>query len=180
MTLILITESHGEVESGFFSVFTNFTRLGEYAFATRHMCELTQLLSKHPSLYKTRILGYDADKFWEKFSNFTNEILDAMTQSYLPELQQYEVDKCFEQQGEITLIDRLSLEYEGRIIPVEVAKDEKSIAIGKYTINAFEFRCMVGYLAGGGWLGWKNKPEYAEPTMRYLENPTRRLFEKKR
>jgi len=59
MTLRLITESHGEVAAGFFSAFTQFARLEDYAFATRHLCDLAQYLAKQTAVKNTQILGYD-------------------------------------------------------------------------------------------------------------------------
>ncbi len=96
MTLLLITESHGEVKSGFFSMYTQFTRLGEYCFATKHFYELAQHIASNSNIRNGQILAYDLNKFWEEANTHISEraqiILEA-GRSYLPELQKYERDR---------------------------------------------------------------------------------------
>jgi len=42
MTQNLETEAHGTIASGFSGAFTQFIRMGKYAFATVHFCYLTK------------------------------------------------------------------------------------------------------------------------------------------
>ena len=182
MTLILKTESHGEVESGFYSTFTQFARLGEYTFGTRHLCELVQYLAENPEVNRAQILGYDLDKFWQRFSDNTQELIKMITeaeQSYLPELKRFDMERQLErQQGEVIVEDEVDLYNEGRMIPIRVIDNERSIKIGSYKVSVLEFGRMAIYLANGGFMGWMNdkKPEFAEPTINAIKNSTRELY----
>ncbi len=182
MTLILETESHGEVESGFYSAFTQFARLGKHTFATRHLCELVQHLAKNPNVRKAQVLGYNLDKFWQRQGDYTRELMQMVVeaeQSYLPELQRFEMERQLErQQGEISVEDDINLHNEGRMIPVRVADDERSIILGDYRVSALHFSRMATYLAKGGFMGWMNSqnPEFAEPTIEAIRNSRRELY----
>lgn len=138
MTLILKTESHGEVESGFYSTFTQFARLGEYTFATRHLCEFARHIAEKPNIKDGRILGYDLDKFWQRVDNHMEEltqIISEAEQSYLPELHKFEIDRELErQQGEISLEDEVDLYDEGRMIQIKITNDDSYVDIGKYKV----------------------------------------------
>ncbi len=182
MTLLLKTESHGEVESGFYSTFTQFARLGEHTFATRHLCELVQHLAENPHVHKTKILGYNLDKFWQRQGEHVQELIQMTLeaeQSYLPELQRFDIDRRLEsQQGEISVEDDVDLYNHGRMIPVRVTDDERLITIGDYRVSVLHFGRMAVYLANGGFLGWMNgqKPEFVEPTIDAIKNSRRELY----
>ena len=70
MTLLLKTESHGVVEAGFYAAFVAFTRLGEYSFATGHLCDIVRYFAENGSAKEAKILGYDLNTFWERFQLF--------------------------------------------------------------------------------------------------------------
>ncbi|MDP1695682.1 MAG: hypothetical protein Q8L29_02090 [archaeon] len=182
MTLILETESHGEVESGFFSTFTQFARLGEHTFATRHLCELIQHLAKNPRLHRTQILSYDLDKFWQRQEDYAQEILQIISeaeQSYLPELHRLDMKRQLErQQGEISIEDDINLYNDGKMIPIRILSDEKFITLGDYKVAALHFGRMAVYFARGGFLGWSDgqKPEFAKPTIDAIKNSRRELY----
>ena len=181
MTLMVETESHGEVESGFYSTFTQFARLGEYAFSTRHFCELVQYFAKNPQISKAQILGYDLDKFWEREEDHMQEITRMIIeagQSYLPELQKSDTEQLERHRGEVCAEDEVDLYDEGRMVPVDVADDESAITIGEYRIPALHFGRMAVYLAMGGFMGWMNeqKPEFAEPTIEAIKGSERELY----
>ena len=139
MTLLLKTESHVEVESGFYRTFTQFARLGEHTFATRHLCELIQHLAEYPQVSQTQIISYDLDKFLQRLEDYAQELTQIKTeaeQSYLPNLQKYEIiGKLGRKQNKISLENELDLYNEGKIIPVIVTDDEKAISIGEYKIS---------------------------------------------
>ena len=63
MTLMLETESHGDVESGFYGAFMQLARLGEYTFATKHLCDLIQYFAKNNKATETKAIAYDLDTF---------------------------------------------------------------------------------------------------------------------
>ncbi len=182
MTLILETESHGGVESGFFGTFTQFARLGEHTFATRHLCELVQYLAKNPNLREAQILGYDLDKFWGREGDYTQELMQMISeaeQPYLPKSQKFDLERRLErQQGEVAIEDDIDLHDEGRMIPVKVADDDKSLTLGNYRVSALHFGRMATYLVCGGWFGWMNgrKPEFADPTIEAIKNSKRELY----
>jgi hypothetical protein len=180
MTLFVETESHGTVESGFYCSFVQFVRLGEYAFATRHLCELVQHLAEHPNMRGGRIRTYDLDRFYERFDEHIQEFvqtLEEAQQSWLPELQRTDMDRRMEnEQGEISLEDEVDLYDEGKLLPVKVSEDGSMITIGQYTISALHFGIMAVYVARGGFIGWLNgkKPEFAEAALEAIkrsENP---------
>jgi hypothetical protein len=182
MTLLLETQSHGEVESGFFSTFTQFARLDKHTFATRHFCELAQSLAENPQVRKAQLLSYNLDKFWQRqkehVDEFTQVLMEA-EQSYLPELQKFDMDRQLKgKQGQISIEDEVNMYDEGRMIPVIVTDDEKLISIGDYKIAALHFGRMAVYLAHGGFLGWMDgqKPEFAEPTIEAIKLSNRKLY----
>lgn len=182
MTLILETESHGGVESGFYSAFTQFARLGEHTFATRHLCELVEYLANNPQVRQSQILGYDLDKFWQRQREDMQELANMIAeaeQSYIPELQRLDMERQLEgRQGEISIEDEVDLYDEGRMVPVRVANDEKSISIGDYRIAALHFGRMSAYLAHGGFMGWMNdqRPEFAESVINAIKSSKRELY----
>ena len=182
MTLILKTESHDDIESGFYSIFTQFARLGEHTFATRHLCELVQHLAKHPQVSEAQILGYDLDKFWQRQKDYIQELMQMLAEaeeSYLPELQRSDMERQLEgQQGGISVEDGVDLYNEGRMVLVRVSDDERSISVGDYRVSALHFGRMAAYLANGGLMGWMNsqKPEFSEPTIKAIKNSRRKLY----
>ena len=182
MTLMLTTESHGDIESGFYSTFTQFARLGEHTFATRHLCELVQYLANNPALRQTQILGYDLDKFWERQGDHMQEFAEMITEtenSYLPELQRFDLERRLErEQGEIPVEDDVDLYNEGCMVPIKVTEDERFITIGNYRISAIHLGRMAIYLARGGFMGWMNgqKPEFSETTIEAIKNSQRGLY----
>ena len=60
---MLETESHGDVESGFYGAFMQLARLGEYTFATKHLCDLIQYFAKNNKATETKAIAYDLDTF---------------------------------------------------------------------------------------------------------------------
>ena len=182
MTLILETESHGGVESGFFGAFTQFARLGEYTFATRHLCELVQYFARNPKLHEAQILSYDLDKFWERQGDHTQKLIQMISeaeQSYLPESQKFDLERKLEkEQGEVAVEDDIDLYSEGRRIPIKIADEDHSIILGNYKVSALHFGRMATYLARGGFFGWMNdkKPEFADPTIEAIKSSKRKLY----
>ena len=81
---MLETESHGEIESGFFGPFTQFARLGDYTFATRHLCELVEYLADNPKVHQSQILGYPIDKFWQGEEENEQKFIEMIFQAEQP------------------------------------------------------------------------------------------------
>lgn len=187
MTLVIQTESHGEVEAGFFSVFTQFARLGDYTFATSHVCKLVQKLAEYPTARQGRILGYDGDKFWQRRDEYFQEVVHLLMEqliladaegNYLSGLHYSESNekKLGKLQWEVPLEDEVDMYDEGSIVPVTISEDGNFIAIGEYRLSAITFGRMAVYLAKGGIFGWMkgHKPGFSEPTIQAIkasENP---------
>ncbi|MBI2629433.1 hypothetical protein HYW74_05095 [Candidatus Pacearchaeota archaeon] len=182
MTLLLVTESHGEIESGFYGPFTQFTRVGEYTFSTRHLCELIEYLADNSKIYQSQIFGFNLDQFWQKEQEYEGELFKMILeaeQSYLPELQRFHVgSRLEEQQGQISPEDEINLYTNGKKVPVRVANDERSIFIGDYLVSAPHFERMVIYLVNGGFMGWVDghKPKFAEQTLEAVRKSKRELY----
>jgi len=184
MTLRLKTESHGEIEAGFFGIFTQFFRFGEYTFATRHLCELVEYLANNPQVLRSQIIGYNLDRFWQRRledeQRFAQMSAEAW-QSALPELQISEMERQSEhQQGHIPVQDEVDLYNQGRMVPVIVSDDEKLISIEDYCMEALHFGRMAVYLTDGGLVGWLNGqiPEFAESASKAIRHSKRELYRK--
>jgi hypothetical protein len=186
---MLRTESHGTVEAGFFSVFTQFSRLGEYAFATSHLCKLVQQFAQHPAVREGRVLGYDLDKFWQRQTEYFQELLEMVSRQvmladamghYPSELPYTESDqrRMEQAQGEVLLEDEVDIYNEGKIVPVKISQDGHAITIGDYRIFAIHFARMAVYLARGGLFGWMKdrKPDFSEPTLQAIRTSKNPLF----
>ncbi len=160
MTLLLRTESHGVLESGFWGPFTQLSRIGEYSFSTRHMCDVAKHFADNSNALESRILSYDLNKFEDREG----------------------LERCFDEldkkQGEISVEDDVNLNSDGEIVPVRILEDEKSISIGKYRISSIEFGRMAIYLAEGGFMGWldDNSPAFAAQTIEAIKNSKREFY----
>ena len=55
MSIIIKTESHGEMEGGFSASFTKSFGFGEYNIPTRNLCDLTRYLADHPEVRRARL-----------------------------------------------------------------------------------------------------------------------------
>ncbi len=179
MTLILITESHGEVDSGYFSVFTQMARLGEYTFVTRHFCELARRFAEKPRARKGRILSYSLERFWDRFGEQAGDIFQILEESKTEKEFGSKIDTYFDrQQGRASLEDEVNLKNRAHIIPVTVGDHGENIQIGVYNIAAHHFGVMAWYLSRGGWLGWSgnSKPNYAEATIEAIKKSEHPLY----
>jgi len=173
MTLILVTESHGNVESGFYGGHTKYTRLGDYTFATKHFCELVQYLAVNPETLEAKLLGYGADKYWENGNEYMAELIQAEISSDKDAIKKFE-----NQQGEISLKDDLDLNNEGKMISVKVSEDKNHVILGKYKINSLHFGRFAYYVAHGGFMGWFHNviPSYAKEAMNAIKESESDLF----
>lgn len=162
MTFELKTLNHGEIEAGFFSCFVQYTMFGEYAFATRHFCELVQYLAKNPNAKEARIGGYSKEEFWKKQEDHAQGIIELISRADKSSKDLGEqVDQYF-QKEEVETNTNVTL------VPVKVY--EEKIQIGNYQIEAEEFAIFSKYVAGGGFFGWdKNEPDFAKPTLNAIK-----------
>ena len=176
MTLLLETESHGIVESGFRGA-VQFIRLGEYVFATKHICELTQQLAKNPAIKEGQIISYKEEKYLEKRNEHLSKIFEMCDEE--ENGTKSKLEKEIEQeQGNISLEEDLDLNDEAEKIFLKVEDDFSSITIGQYKISALHFGDFVYYVARGGFMGWFNQvmPSYAKETMKALKDTDNELF----
>jgi hypothetical protein len=187
---MLQTESHGEVEAGFFSIFTQFARLDDYAFATRHICKLLRQFAEDPTVRQGRLLSYSLEKFWQRQAEFfqhTMEILlgqlmTADTQGRPPTAVQYSEEnqeRIARLQSDISMEDDIDLYNEGTVIPVQISDDGSMVSVGAYQIAAPHFSRMAVYLAHGGIVGWMadRKPDFAEPTLQSIRASHHPIYE---
>lgn len=174
MTLVLKTESHGEVDSGFFSGFTKLARIGDYAFETKDLCELVKYIAGNPELKELKIHAYPSDSFFKMRDRYINSFAN------LEDYTQKGIDEYIEgNQGKMSLKDKAGIIQDGMSLPVKIEED--AIKIGKYTIENFHFGLMAFYLARGGWCGWpdeKDKPDFSEPTIQAIRKSDSPVFKK--
>jgi len=180
MTQNLETEAHGTIASGFSGAFTQFIRMGEYAFTTVHFCHLTKNLASHPDARAGIILAYDERKFWERGNEYISKLLLMLSaKQYLPKFHRAEIDRQLTQdQGKISIDDDVDMHDEGQFIPVQV-HDDRTISIGQYRISSHRFGTFAFYVAHGGLFGWQDgqKPDFAESTMEAIKGSKNPLFE---
>ena len=172
---MLETESHGDVESGFYAAFMQLARLGEYTFATKHLCELVQYFAKDNKATETKAIVYDLDTFEAGNTRYHQQLF----QLFLKDIEESDLTQ---QLQKLEIENPLKLGKDahsnGKIIPVVVAREEDSISIGEYKIASLHFGRMAYYLAHGGFFGWPGtRPEFAEETMTALRNSDRKMYQ---
>ena len=155
MTYIIETVSHGNVEAGFFSVFGHMTRIGKYAWVTKHFCNMTSVIANNPDAHVLQVPTYPVEKFWTKCEDYIcarDEIYcdhfsgnGATNDTLLKRLQ------VLEQEPQLT--DELDVRGETCALDVIVDKKEKRIRIGEYVVEAFHFSDLAIYVAQGGIFG---------------------------
>lgn len=174
MTLVLRTKSHGDVDSGFFSGFTKLARIGDYAFETKDLCELAQILANNCQLKELKIHAYPVDSFFRMRDKYMNSF--ASLKSYSSK----SIDAYIEEnQGKLSLEDKTDIIGNG--ITISIKMERNAIRIGKYLVRNFHFGLMACYLANGGWLGWldnKDKPDFAEPTVSAIKKSKNKFYKR--
>jgi len=182
MTYIIGTKSHGEIESGFFADFTQFARMGEYTFTTKHFCELAQYLSEEPDRREGTILSFDLNNFWkaeeEHSQGFIDQFLNKLAETSRSDLQTLVEDDQFSSQNDISKDNEVNLYKQGKIIQVKANGTGNSITIGDYNMSSLEFGMFISYLAGGGWYGWRKglEPDFSKPTIEALKSSANPLY----
>ncbi len=180
MTLYVETLSHGEIESGFFASFTQYARLGDYAFSTRHFCELIKYLAENPETKSARLHGHTVQQFWKKQDTYLEGLIKTLQEADSPDFEEFDknvnkkLDNYFKDQQK----EELNLEDDTIVLNIKVKKDYSSIKIGKYEIAPDHFRIFSKYLAQGGFLGWKDPPDYSKPTLEAIKKSSNPLFKK--
>ena len=180
MTLTLETKSHGDIESGFFSFFTQLSRLGKYTFGTEALCTLTQYLAKNPNEKEAEILGCNVNKFWELEEKYSGNLVELISNASKATISQ-EANAYFEKnQGKLSEEYAQDLFEEGEIIQISIDNNRSSITIGEYEIENIHFGRMMCYLTHGGWMGWPENavPDYVKPTIESMKNSKNHLFRK--
>lgn len=88
MSCIIQTESHGEIEGGFYSSFTAFVRVGDYSMPTREFCDIVKAFATNPQLEHAKAYVFESDKFFERYEEHMQEIEQSYIQaaeSLMPE-----------------------------------------------------------------------------------------------
>lgn len=176
MTLIIRTISHGDIEGGFFSVYTNGFRFGEYAFPTQHIHSVIEYFAKNPKRYAANLFSFGEDIFWDEFSQQISELgLEILTRT--DDLGSI-IDEFFKEGQGIFDPVKISAMRETMVgVPIRIPDDEEQVALGQYRLDRSEFKGLVYYVVRGGWFGWNNNtPESAERAKIAIQNSTRTLF----
>jgi hypothetical protein len=171
MTLYVLTHSHGNVASGFYSQFTSYLRLGKYTFSTKCFCDFAGLLaSEDPSI--TIIPGFPQEKFERRYALYCAQLLSKRNQT---ERRRY----AKKWEGKALIEDEFDLSDDQISIPVEVEQSRQFIRIGEYTIEKEHFEAMVFYVLNGGMCGWNlnlQKPDFIESNIRKIRQSKSGLF----
>ncbi|MBT5022379.1 hypothetical protein HOK51_03330 [Candidatus Woesearchaeota archaeon] len=179
MTLILVTETHGEVSSGFCATFTQFSRLGEYCFTTKHLCELIQHIAENKDLCETKILSFDESLFWKKDIKYTLGLLKLVHEEQESEgpINNSVLDKYVADETSISQKEELQLYTQGTMLDVIISDSGNSIQVGEYTINSTHFGRFADYLTHGGFMGWNPKtPKFATTAKEAMEKSKHPLY----
>lgn len=182
MTATIQTKSHGNIDGGFFSVYTQGFRLGEYAFPTQHVHNVIGHLAGHPNAYAANLLSFGLETFWRDFSIQIDglvELLNEQSEWFSEEKDLQEVLDNFIQTSQGTFDPvQLSLMRESMMgIPLRISNNEEEISVGEYKLDKDEFRGLAVYVINGGFLGWGDGiPESAERAKSAIQKSERPLF----
>lgn len=170
MTYILSTRAHGDIEAGFFSVFTRYARLGNHVFATKHFCTTIEEFAMRPRKHRAEILSFPLEVFWKKESEYLSKLARVIASSPKHAADAY----IIEQQK------ACPLEHELSAFPlnIRISSRAERIHIGAYDIAAPDFRDFAAYITHGGFFGWLNQqtPEWASSAMKTLKQSKHPLF----
>ncbi len=171
MTLELITKSHGIIDAGFFVNFTKLTRLGEYTFEVKDLCELGRYLAKNSSIPPdTHISGFNLKTYEELFNEYMSGFSGVKSRE--------EVYEYINGRGQLSLEEKAHIIGKRIKIPVRAEKD--AIKIGKYEIGYREFAAMIHYLLHGGFIGWcDSKPDFVDDILIDISNSRNPIFSTK-
>jgi len=178
MSLTIKTESHENVEGGFFSVYTGAFRFGDYAFPTQNLHKMIKHFAEKPSSFALNLTSFGEETFWNNTDKFFEEILNSVfenTSSLLPELAEYELDRIINsKQGKSSLSD-----INAEIVPIRINNEETEISFGRYKLDKNNFNGLTKYVVEGGWFGWNNGdyPESAQQAIESIKNSKRPLYE---
>jgi len=173
MTLVLITKSGEELDSGFYEAFMKLSRIGKYSFETKDLCSLAQNLAENPELKKARLFGYDTERVWELERRY-NSLFMLKRVSSIIEKNTDELDDFIQQNRELSAEEKIEIMKDKIDVPVEVHRLEKFVKIGEYEIENFHFVSMICYILRGGFNGWRQTPDFAKSAlvaMQLSKNP---------
>ena len=176
MTLYVMTESHGEVESGFYAVFTQFCRLGDYSFTTREFCDFLCYIADNPEVREARIKSYDLGKFQQRLEEHRRYLVDVMSNVEC----EHEIEKGIcAVQGEAPADDMTDLSGETETLNIQINSGCDRINIGDYELSAEHFGGMSFYIARGGVCGGvEPAPEFAVITMNSIRTSKHGIYRK--
>lgn len=169
MTLLLETKSHGTIESGFYSTFTQMARIGQYAFETKDLCYLAKALAENPKLRNLEISGCNLDQYRQLEKTYRNSIIEnANSEDAFEEFME-------KAQGNLPLESKAELVDVRKAVPIRVG--DESIKVGEYVIKNDEFALMMHYFVEGGFVGWLEKePTFVAPVILAIQMSKNPLF----
>ena len=176
MSFMLYTESHGDIETGFYASFMQLSRFGRYVFPTKSLIDLFRQLAKKPEARSAQLLTYTLEDFWERDTDYvsmlqaqlrsepvdtgnTNETIDSL------------VIKSVNEGAER---DSLELPIRGEVVGIVISSGGETVQVGDYVVSREHFGRFAWYVANGGLFGWKEVPDFAKGAkrdLRYARHP---------
>lgn len=179
MTLVITTQSHGQIEAGYFGSYTAGFRFGEFAFPTRAVIRMVQHFAEKSSSLAVNLPSFGEEVFWKRASTNLSLICDRlfeMNDSLFPELKRNELE------AELRSLDSGIFGERERpafvVAPIRISDDEKIISLADYKIDRDEYQFLAGYSLRGGWFGWPDKkfPEEALDAIAAVRKCRRPLY----
>lgn len=179
MTLIITTTNHGDIQGGFYSVYTGAFRFGKFVFPTQTLHAGLRRLAENPELNAINLPSFEKSVFWEGFSDHAVELMarsHEVSHSWLPDLAESEFERFIDEcQGKMTGVE---ITQAFTTVPVRVSHGDSGATFGNYRLDVDNFRGLVSYAVGGGFYGWNNNayPSAAERAKEAILASKRPLF----
>ncbi|MDE1825798.1 MAG: hypothetical protein KGH61_04615 [Candidatus Micrarchaeota archaeon] len=185
MTTILSTKSHGEIESGFESVFVDFVKFGDYFFSTRDFCNTVRVIAESPADHKFTIVGFPIEELESETADAMQRMIgEAFTSSRrkdgaIPHVEMHREIIEFDDKNPKGRVRQRRITKDFKELKIEIATNSKNseITVGKYVIKADDFAWLAYAVAVGGFNGWaKPAPKFATELKNALNSTSNDLF----
>src|SRR3989344_9035701 len=127
MSYEIKTKSHGKIDGGFCSIYTNGFRFGELAFLTKSLHYALRHLANRPEAKAVNIPNFGVEAFWESFTKCIDEITGRyFTEAgFIPRRTKKELERLLaEGQGKIQVENLPGV----IMIPIRVSDSEDEVA----------------------------------------------------
>ena len=185
MSTTLKTKSHGEIDTGFQSVFTDFVKFGDYFFLSRDFCNAVKEIAQSPTVHKFELSGFPISEFDTEVANAIQRMLGK---SIASSMRKKEGEVRVEVGREVTEFDDKNPNGKKRKIHspnsfkqlnILISTSEKNdeIKIGKYVVKSSEFAYLCYGIAIGGFAGWPEPvPKFASELEQALKSTSSEVF----